>query len=160
MPAGPEPAVEIMGLMHGGITVSDMEASLAFYRDGLGLPVATDTVRVANYTHQALALPFTDIRLVLLAIPGTPDGFIELLEYRGAERLPAASRPCDPASGHLCLQVRDLAAAHARLTGLGYRSRSNAVVEVDAGPNTGGRIVYLADPDGYWIELVERARPA
>ncbi len=160
MASASQPAVEIMGLMHGGVTVSDMAASLAFYHDGLGLPVAIDTVRVASYTHQALALPFTDIRLVLLTIPGTPGCFIELLEYRGADGVPAASRPCDAASSHICLEVRDLAAAHARLTSLGYRSRSAAVVDVDAGPNTGGKLVYMADPDGYWIELVERPRMA
>ena len=160
MGMGAEPGVEVMGLLHGGVTVSDMEASLAFYRDGLGLPVQLDTVRVATYTHEALALPFTDIRMVLLAVPGTAGGVIELLEYRGAERQPAASRPCDPASSHLCREVRDAAAAYARLTALGYPARSAAAVDVDAGPNTGGRMFYLADPDGYWIELVERPRPA
>ena len=150
------PAVEVVGFAHGGITVADMEASLALYRDALGLEVELDTVRDARYQHEALALPFRDIRMVVLVVPGEPPGRIELLEYRGADRVAAASRPCDPASGHLCLVVRDVAAAHARLTGLGYQSRSPGVVDVDAGANIGGRLVYLADPDGYWIELLER----
>lgn len=151
--------IGVMGLRHGGITVADMDASLAFYRDGLGLRVATDTVRDATYQHEALALPFTDIRMVLLEVPGTPGTpgtLIELLEYRGIERMIAASRPCDPATGHLCLEVGDAAAMLARMTARGYRSRSSTVADVDAGPNTGGRMVYLADPDGYWIELLER----
>ena len=152
----PAPAPEVLGLVHGGITVSDMDASLAFYRDGLGLAVELDTVRDATYQHVGLALPFTDIRMVVLVVPGTPAGRIELLEYRGAARRPAGSEPCDPASAHLCLEVRDAAATLERMTGRGYRSRSPSVVPIDAGANTGGWMVYLADPDGYWIELLQR----
>jgi lactoylglutathione lyase len=151
----------VLGLAHAGITVSDMDASLAFYRDGLGLDVEFDLVRDAGYQHEVLALPFRDIRMAQLAIPGPGAGRIELLEYRGAERSPAASEPCDPATGHLCLVVDDAAAMLARLTDLGYRARSAAVVDIDAGANTGGLLVYLADPDGYWVELLQRpAAPA
>ena len=71
-------------------------------------------------------------------------------------RQPIAPRPCDPGSGHLCLRVRDASAAYDRLVGLGYRSRSSRAVPVDSGVNAGGKIVYFADPDGYWVELLQR----
>ena len=149
----------VLGVHHGGITVSDMDASLAFYRDGLGLDVTLDAVRDAPYLHETLAVPFTALRYVLLRVPGSDGGaIVELLEYQGAERMPAASRPQDPGNGHLCLQVEDAVALHARLRGLGCRSRSPETVEITAGANAGGRIVYVADPDGYWVELLERPR--
>jgi catechol 2,3-dioxygenase-like lactoylglutathione lyase family enzyme len=148
--------VEIVGLRHAGITVEVMDDSLAFYRDGLGLQVVLDTVRDALYQHAVLALPYREIRMALLDIPGSPGCQIELLEFRGAERMPARARPSDPAAGHLCLEVRDVAVALARLSGLGYRSRSEDVVPIEVGANAGGRLVYVADPDGYWIELLER----
>jgi hypothetical protein len=44
------------------------------------------------------------------------------------------------------------------LTALGYRARSARVVDVDSGVNAGGKIVYFADPDGFWVELLERPR--
>jgi lactoylglutathione lyase len=151
----------VLGSAHAGITVSDMDASLAFYGDGLGLEVEFDLVRDARYQHEVLALPFRDIRMAQLVIPGPGLGRIELLEYRRAERRRAASEPCDPATGHLCLVVDDAAAMLARMTGLGYRARTAAVVDIDAGANTGGLLVYLADPDGYWVELLQRpAAPA
>ena len=150
----------VVGILHGGVTVSDMEASLAFYRDGLGLPLEVDALRDTPYLHETLALPFTDLRYVLLSIPGAPGSFVELLEYHGLERLPAAARPCDPGSAHLCLQVRDADAAYARLTGLGYRSRSSRAVDVDSGTNAGGKIAYFADPDGFWVELLQRPEVA
>jgi len=150
-------AAGLLGVHHGGISVSDMDASLAFYRDGLGLEVILDAVRDAPYLHEALAVPFRALRYVLLRVPGTDGGaVVELLEYQGAERMPAAARPQDPGSGHLCFQVADAAALHGRLRDLGYRSRSPETVAITAGGNAGGRIVYIADPDGYWVELLER----
>jgi lactoylglutathione lyase len=148
--------LEVMGVAHAGVTVSDMDASLAFYRDGLGLSLEVDAIRDTPYLHETLALPFAEIRYVLLSVPGAPGIFVELLEYRGVERQPAAARPCDPGSGHLCLQVRDATAAYDRLVRLGYRSRSDRAVPVDSGVNAGGKIVYFADPDGYWVELLQR----
>jgi catechol 2,3-dioxygenase-like lactoylglutathione lyase family enzyme len=149
----------VLQVHHGGISVSDMDASLRFYRDGLGLEVTLDAIRDAPYLHEALAVPFSALRYVLLGIPGAQAGaIVELLEYRDAERMPAAARPQDPGNGHLCLQVRDAAALHARLRDLGYRSRSPETVPITAGGNAGGRIVYIADPDGYWVELLERPR--
>ena len=156
-PAEPAAAgADVIGLLHGGITVSDMDASLAFYRDGLGLPLIMDDILDTAYLHEALDLPFSEIRKVLLGVPGVPGNMIELLEYRGLERMGAAARPCDPGSGHICLQVRDAAAAFARMTGLGYQSRSGGVVHIVSGINIGGRMAYFADPDGFWVELMER----
>jgi catechol 2,3-dioxygenase-like lactoylglutathione lyase family enzyme len=146
----------IMGIAHGGVTVSDMEASLAFYRDGLGLSLEVDAIRDTPYLHETLALPFSELRYVLLSVPGGQGIFVELLEYRGAERRPMAAQPCDPGSAHLCLQVRDASAVYDRLVALGYRARSSRAVPVDSGVNAGGKIVYFADPDGYWVELLER----
>lgn len=146
----------VVGFLHGGITVSDMDASLTFYRDGLGLPVAVDAIRDSAYLHETLALPFRELRYVLLSVPRAPGVYVELLEYRGIERMPARSRPCDPGSGHICLQVADADAAYTRMTGLAYEPRSTGVVDIDSGINAGGKLVYFADPDGYWVELLER----
>ena len=107
--------------------------------------------------HEALAVPFAALRYVLLKVPGSGAGaIVELLEYQGAERMPAASRPSDPGNGHLCLQVSDATGLHRRLRAMGYGSRSPEVVAITAGGNAGGRIVYVGDPDGYWVELLER----
>ncbi|MEO5885550.1 MAG: hypothetical protein ABIQ58_08565, partial [Candidatus Limnocylindrales bacterium] len=91
----------VTGFFHGGITVLEMERSLVFYRDGLGLEQAFDRILDAPYLSEVLGLSFEHIRAVYLHIPG--GGFVELLEYVGIERLSAASRPCDPGAGHLCL---------------------------------------------------------
>ncbi len=144
----------VTGFFHGGITVNDMERSLVFYQDGLGLDQEFDRILDAPYLKAVLGLEFDHIRAVYLRIPG--GGFVELLEYAGVERMPAASRPCDYGAGHLCLYVDDVAAVHARLVGLGFAARSTNVVDITAGPNAGARSVYMIDPDGYAVELFQK----
>ena len=123
-------------------------------RTGLGLDQEFDRILDAPYLRAVLGLEFDHIRAVYLRIPG--GGFVELLEYVGVERMPAASRPCDYGAGHLCLYVDDVAAMHARLVGLGFAARSADVVDITAGPNAGARSVYMIDPDGYAVELFQK----
>jgi hypothetical protein len=52
--------------------------------------------------------------------------------------------------------VDDVEAVHARMIGLGFSARSSSVVDITAGPNQGARSCYLADPDGYAVELFQR----
>jgi lactoylglutathione lyase len=144
----------VTGFFHGGITVKHMDRSIQFYREGLGLEVEFDRILGAPYLHEVLNLDFEEIRAIYLRVPG--GGFVELLEYRGIERHPASSRPCDHGGGHLCFYVDGIDEAFERLTSLGYRARSTGVVNITAGPNAGARSAYFADPDGYHVELFER----
>lgn len=68
----------VTGFFHAGITVRKMDASLDFYRDGLGLDVHFDRQLDGDYLRTVLALDFSVIRAVYLTIPS--GGFIELLE--------------------------------------------------------------------------------
>lgn len=145
---------EVTGFFHAGITVSNMEVSLRFYRDGLGLTPYFDKILDADYLRTVLDLSFARIRAVYLELPG--GGFIELLEYQEIERISAASRPCDFGAGHLCLYVEGIAAMTRKLIELGGRPRSEAAVKITAGPNTGATSIYMLDPDGYAIELFEK----
>lgn len=144
----------ITGFFHAGVTVSDMERALAFYRDGLGLEIEFDKELHGPYLKVVLDLDFDYIRAVYLRIPG--GGFVELLEYHGIERLSAASRPNDYGAGHVCFYVDDLEAVYARLRDAGYRARSEGVVDITEGPNAGARSVYMLDPDGYRVELLQK----
>lgn len=146
----------VTGFFHAGITVRDMEDSLRFYRDGLGLEVTIDRILDADYLRTVLALDFSAIRAVYLAIPG--GGFIELLEYQGIERVSAASEPKDFGAGHLCLHVEGIDALTETLVAAGGSPRSATPVDITSGPNEGARSIYMRDPDGYPVELFERRK--
>lgn len=148
----------VTGFFHGGVTVADMDESLRFYREGLGLQQKFDRTSGAAYLHEVLRLNFSEIRTVYLHIPGRDNTFVELLEYRGIERLPASSRPCDYGSGHLCLYVDDVEAVFGRLISMGFLARSEHTVLITEGPNEGAKFVYMIDPDGYAVELMQPPR--
>ena len=145
----------ITGFFHGGITVKDMEASLAFYRDGLGLAIKLDRILDGPYLNIVLGLSQKQIRGVYFDIPG--GGYLELLEYQDIERFDAAARPCDYGVGHFCFYVEGIDELAERMFSKGYRARSESCVDISSGPNVGARSIYLKDPDGYYIELFQKA---
>ena len=144
----------VTGFYHGGVTVSDMDRALRFYRDGLGLEVEFDKKLDGPYLPVVLNLDFSYIRAAYLRIPG--GGFVELLEYHGIETMPAASRPCDYGAGHICFFVEGIDDIFDRLTGMGYRARAESVTDITEGPNQGARSLYMLDPDGYRVELLQK----
>lgn len=144
----------ITGFFHVAVTTANIEQSLRFYRDGLGLHVAR-RAKASSTAREIWALDPDDVDIAFLEVPGGV--LIELFEFHGIERHPASSRPCDPASSHFCLYVNEIEALHERMAELGFRSRSGRVVTIADGPLQGCKAVYLIDPDGYHVELFQRA---
>src|SRR4051794_19222106 len=123
---------QVSGAWHCGLAVTDMERSLEFYRDGLGLEVWIDRIANHDYLREVTAVPSTEVRIVYLRIPNL-EFSLELLEHRGIERVPSRMRPCDPGSVHIGVYVDDIEAVAARMAGLGFPSRSGHPVDITAG---------------------------
>jgi catechol 2,3-dioxygenase-like lactoylglutathione lyase family enzyme len=148
--------MSVTGFFHAGVTVKDMDAALAFYRDGLGLEVAFSGESAIKYARRIWNLDPERVKVVFLKVPGS-DTFVELFEFAGLERHPASARPADYGAGHMCLFVDDLDALHARMAARGYTSRAGAVVTIEEGPHAGSKVAYLIDPDGYHVECYQKA---
>lgn len=146
--------MSVLGPSHVGVSVANMDLSLTFYQDVLGLEVFFDEVLDRPYLHQILKVPFTDIRIVRLRIP--QNFTLELLEYRGCNRDARVPDPSQPAAGHLALEVASVAEIHERARKLGFPPLSAQPVLIDAGVNAGWIAAYLTDPDGYFVEIVQR----
>ncbi len=143
----------VTGFWHAGITVSDLDRSLAFYVDALGLELVRRQP-TSSVAERIWCMPGAEGDVAFVAIPGT-DAVLELTSFSGVETHPASARPCDPAHGHICLYVDDLDATYARLEALGYTSRAGEVVTIPEGPLAGAKAVYMIDPDGFHVELYE-----
>lgn len=148
--------MSVTGFFHAGATVKDMDASLGFYRDGLGLEVAFLGESAIEYARRIWNLDPERVRVAFLRVPGS-DSFVELFEFGGLERHPASARPCDYGAGHMCLFVDDLDALHARMAELGFSSRAGQVVTIEDGPHAGSKVAYLIDPDGFHVECYQKA---
>src|SRR5262245_28355109 len=148
----------IVGAHHTSFTVADIERSLAFFRDRLGLTVLGQREIADDYFGRIVGFLGCRVRAALMRIPGS-NHHVELFQYLTPPGVPSMPRPCDPGSSHLALLVDDLASLHARLRAEGVECVSEPV-RIDAGPNAGGVAVYVRDPNGILIELFQPARPA
>jgi catechol 2,3-dioxygenase-like lactoylglutathione lyase family enzyme len=142
---------------HTGVTVSDLEQSIGFYRDVVGLPVAMDASEVFDDPGLGpkVGVPGAKLRLVTFAVG---DGLLELLEY--VEPASPVTEPLPQnalGSQHVALHVDDVAAEVRRLSAAGVEFLGDVTV-VDEGVLAGWRWVYFRDPDGILVELVEIAR--
>lgn len=143
----------ITGIHHFALTVSDMDRSLAFYTGIFGLEVTSDREVVRDYVEQITAVPGAHQRLVHLSGYGQR---LELLQYKAPRGEPRARALQDAGSAHVCFVTDDLDHEVVRLQDAGVTFRSHPVVTT-SGPNKGGRGIYVEDPDGNAVEVVEIA---
>src|SRR5262249_7773684 len=127
----------IVGAHHTSFTVANLDRSLEFFRDRLGLTLLGQREVGDAYFGRVVGLPSCRVRAALLRIPGS-NHHVELFQYLSPPGVETPTRPCDPGSAHLALLVDDLPTLHARLRAEGVSFVSEPVL-IDAGPNTGGR---------------------
>jgi len=152
--SGPGAAhLQILRADHTGITVSNLEASLAFWRDVLGFEVSHAAHQEGELAQEITGVKGAEIKLVVLKAPGGHK--IELLEYLApADRKRANLRPCDVGSVHVSLLVKDVDAVLAQIAASGWAAAGKPQT-LKTGPNAGKRVVYVRDPDGTTIEFMQ-----
>jgi catechol 2,3-dioxygenase-like lactoylglutathione lyase family enzyme len=139
-------------LHHAALCVRDVDESLRFYRDGLGLVVLMDERFDGDWPELLNARGGT-LRSVFLGDPDTPTaGIVELVVFDGGAD--GAPVPAAPTFGFLLLSffvdVRDTLARLDRL-GLGGPPRR---IE-QPGPHGPVAMATVRDPDGVLVELIE-----
>ena len=146
----------IIAADHTGITVSNLERSLAFWRDVLGFEVSHTAHQTGELAREITGIAGAEIKLVVLRAPGGHK--IELLEYLAPpDRKHVNVRPCDVGAVHVALLVDDLDAVLERIAAFGWKAAGKPQM-LTKGPNTGKRVVYVRDPDGTTIELMQRPK--
>jgi lactoylglutathione lyase len=123
-------------VIHSMIRVLDLEKSLVFYRDVLGLA-------------ESHRLEFPDFALIYLRNPEN-DFEIELTLNKG--RTEAYTH--GTGYGHVGVVVDNVSARHAQLSAAGYAPAP--VKEFKDGDKLLARFFFIQDPDGYKIEVLER----
>lgn len=142
---------KILQTDHTGITVRDMDASLAFWQDVLDFKLMYRAHRTGRFASEVTGVPGAEIEIAVLLAPGHK---IELLHYlapRGQSYKPMSN---DCGSLHLAFDIDDLDAALAHIAACGWTALGSPQV-IDDGARRGTRVVYVRDPDGTTIELMQ-----
>jgi glyoxylase I family protein len=143
----------IVSADHTGITVSNLERSLAFWRDVLGFELSHTAHQKCELAQEITGVEGAEIKLAVLKTAGGHK--IGLLEYLApADRKRASLRPCDVGSVHVALLVHDLDALLAQIAASGWQAAGKPQT-LNTGPNAGKRVVYVRDPDGTTIEFMQ-----
>ena len=135
---------------HLGICVADLPRSLRFYRDLLGFRELSRLEVAGTETDRLLGLQNVKLSAVYLERDGMR---IELLDFASPELLEApAPRPMNQLGlTHLSVRVKDLGAVVDELRSAGVQVLEATRISVAAG----SAAVFVTDPDGTRIELVE-----
>ncbi len=122
--------------IHSMIRVLDEARSVAFYKTAFNLTVA-DRLDFDSFTLMYLSSPEQEFELELTVNKGRTDPY-----------------DLGDGYGHIAVSVADVDAEHARLTDAGLAPRK--LVDFQNAGKTIARFFFIADPDGYQIEVLQR----
>ena len=148
--------MEVEWMNHTGFVVSDMGRSLEFYQDLLGLKQERNQILEGEFISELVGYPDARLHIVYL---GTGDlrHSVELIQYLN----PAGTAAAMPerhqvGASHLGVIVDDLDAFYAELSSRGVRFVSPPAIRPGAVYPMASKGCYMQDPDGNWLELLER----
>ncbi|MEP7014125.1 MAG: VOC family protein [Verrucomicrobiota bacterium] len=143
----------IIATDHTGITVSNLEHSLAFWQGVLGFELSHQAHQKGELAGEITGVLGAEISLAVLKAPGHK---IELLQYHAPpdRKRHVDIRPCDLGSVHLALTVDDLDAVLSAIAASGWKATGKPQT-LKSGPNAGKRVLYVRDPDGTTIEFMQ-----
>lgn len=134
---------------HTSFEVSDMDRSIAFYRDVLGMELLDTSFREPPFSEMVTGIKAVKLKIAYLSVVGVK---LELIQFiykddnggKGTDK---------NRSAHLCYNVAGLVSFYNK-----YKDRAGFMCEplvIPCGPNKNGYMVYLFDPDYNKIELIE-----
>ena len=158
------PAGEVTGVGNFIHVISDVVKSLEFYHDVLGMDLQGPAGTKIDQPRPFLTTPEIvnlynatggQYRTGNTLVPDSPMR-TELVEWNGVERKPVQPRYQDPGAATMVLGVRDLDTVVARL-----KKAGSPIVTTGGEPVkiADGRAILVKDPDGFYVELIERPGP-
>ena len=119
-------------LLHTRMRVNDIEKSVAFYEQALGLKVSRRHTSPRGAQLAFLSTPNSDEEIELCQLPGSPSVAVQ------------------PDLMHLAFQVEDMAAYVKAIEAKGFRLSDGPTVT-----GSGSVIAFIDAPEGYEVELIQ-----
>jgi len=140
---------------HMSFTVSDMENSIKFYRDILGLELKWDS-RAAGAKFKGEAAdnvtncPGTELRIVFLVAGNSR---LELVEYAPTGKRLVDNKASDTGSAHVCFKTDNIEELYRKLLANKVRLHCSPQ-QMDS-----AKVMYFRDPDGIILEAAQGEFP-
>jgi catechol 2,3-dioxygenase-like lactoylglutathione lyase family enzyme len=143
----------VLTLDHVSITVSDLDRSLTFYRDLLGLREIERHRLDGDGISTMAGKEGVVLQVVRLAAAQTPGILLDLQQYVAPPGSVSDAQLGDVGHSHVCFGIDGIDDACAELRARGTELVSEPVsFELESGVL---KVVFLKDPDGNVLELVE-----
>lgn len=141
-------------LWHVGLTVGDLDTSIAFYETVLGARVEHQQEERTDDFDRLSDNSGTQVRVAWLAVDGGTF-VLQLVQYLAGGDGRLAPRHARVGTAHLSFYVANADAEYTRLAALGTVDLPGSVNAM----GTHGRSFYLHDPDGVPVELWQPIEP-
>jgi len=147
---------DVSRIDHVGITTSDLDRSLHFYVDLLGLRLLSRNL--LSGPDLAALLGFESVAIDNADLDSGDGRILELMQYVQPATARVTYQSSDAPTTHIAFTVSDLATVTERLTeaGIEILSRRRLKIHDPGGAWDGVQCLYLRDPDGVILELVQR----
>jgi catechol 2,3-dioxygenase-like lactoylglutathione lyase family enzyme len=143
----------ITGFNHSGFVVQDLDRMVSFYRDVLGLKVLREHPSIEEILNRHVGIPGAQRMLVFVGADADHHA-LELVHYLQPPS-PEGHVPHNAlGAAHICFNVTGLQEYYERMVAQGLEFVTPPVVrESPAGTTI---ICYARDPEGNWLEFLER----
>lgn len=139
----------IKDIRHTGIVVTNLEASLHFYRDFLGFQIVKQMEETGDYIDNISSLRNVKVTTVKMTSPSGQ--VIELLKYHSHPAEQKMREICEIGISHIAFTVGDLNVEYGRLKDKGIQFNSPPQLS----PDGYAKVTFCRAPEGTLIELVE-----
>lgn len=141
----------ITAMNHTSFTVSNLQNSIDFYQNVLGLELVSLAERDEEFSSAVTGIEGAKLNIAYVKASNCS---IELIEYIGAQGVRLDTATNNIGSAHICFNVRDFDQWITRMKQNHVRFRGE-ICYVPAGPNKGKRVCYAMDNDGNNLEFIE-----
>jgi len=143
----------LKSFFHTGFVVKDLEKSVAFYSEVLGMRIAGRVERKGEFANQLLGFPDAHIKGALV---DKGEGHqLELIQYINPPSGPGGIARNDLGASHLAFFVDDIEAFYAETKERGLSFNNPPAALADDQGHVQCKALYAQDPDGNWLEFVE-----
>lgn len=143
---------------HTSFTVSDIERSIRFYIEALGMTAGRRWERTGPEIAAIVGVEGARLKMATVHLGNFT---LELIQYAGGGAPRINPRINQPGTAHIGFRVADIEGMCERLRSLGVRFYGTPASLPPPGsppgtvPPPGARAVYLADPDGITVEITQ-----